>query len=86
MSCKRPHWSSKKLDLKEEYKRSLNWEYAEISLVIPTFGVYVWIYEEGKLKRLKGIEGQNKVMVALAVCRRGNSGGLLPTILHKTCQ
>ena len=23
---------------------------------------------------------------SLAVCRRGNSGGLLPTILHKTCQ
>jgi uncharacterized PurR-regulated membrane protein YhhQ (DUF165 family) len=26
------------------------------------------------------------VFFALAVCRRGNSGGLLPTILHKICQ
>jgi len=27
-----------------------------------------------------------KKWIALAVCRRGDFGGLLPTILHKTCQ
>jgi len=65
--------------LEEEYKRSLNWEYAEISLVTPSFGAYIWIYEEGKLKRLKGIEGQNKVMVALD--RMGKEGWELVTAI-----
>lgn len=60
----------------------MNWEYAEISFNKTSLGstaAYIWICEGGELKRLKGIEGQNKVMVALD--RMGKEGWELVTAI-----
>lgn len=49
------------------YSRGPRWEYAEISMSKTTFSnpAYIWVYRNGQLDRVKGIEGKNKVLVAL---------------------
>jgi hypothetical protein len=65
----------------DQDKRGLKWEYVEISYrksAVGT-GAYIWIYQDGELSRLKGIEGKNKVMVALE--RMGRQGWELVTAM-----
>ena len=43
------------------------WEYAEIqyNYGMAKDAAYIWLFQDGKLQRIKGIDGLNKAMVAL---------------------
>lgn len=43
------------------------WEYAEIQYSHGAMGdaAYIWLFQNSKLQRIKGIDGLNKAMVAL---------------------
>ena len=52
----------------------VKWEYAEISYAKTTLNdpAYIWLFRDGKLKRIGDIHGPNKAMVALE--RMGKQG------------
>lgn len=52
----------------QEDNEMSKWEYAEISESKTMMGnpVYAWVCQNGQVVRLKGFEGQNKLVVALA--------------------